>query len=78
MFSHHVCIEKVLSHHVCVEKKYSCKCKIVLIRIKFLLFQAISSHMAWPGSDFQCDFAPIAFVMFSHHVCIEPISFLQM
>ena len=54
------------------------KCKIALITYKFLLLQAISCHMAWLGRDFQCDFAPVAFVMFSHHVCIEPNLFLQM
>ena len=64
MFSHHVFIEKVLSHHVCIEKNYSRKCKIVLIRIKNLLFQAISSYIACSGRDFQCDFASAAFVMF--------------
>ena len=62
-----------LSLHV-----YIIKCKIAPITYKFLLLQAISCHMAWLGRDFQCDFAPVAFVMFSHHVCIEPILLLQM
>ena len=57
---------------MCVKKYfYFYKCKIALITIKFLLFQAISCHMAWPGWDFQCDFAPVAFVMVSLHVCIK-------
>ena len=53
------------------------KCKIALITIKFLLFQAISNHKAWPGQDFQCDFAPVASVIFSLHACYVELHSMQ-
>ena len=52
----------------CVELNFY-KCKIAFIAIKFLLFQAISNHKAWPGQDFQCDFAPVTLVIFS--LCVN-------
>ena len=60
----------------CVQSNFY-KCKIALITIKFLLFQAISNHKAWPGQDFQCDFAPVASVIFSLHACYVELHSMQ-
>ena len=52
-------LQVMSSLHVCIQCAYFYKCKIALIAIKLLLFQAISRPMAWPGRDFQHVFAPV-------------------
>ena len=40
--------------------RYFHKCKIALIAIRLLLFQAISWPLDWSGQDFQYVFPPVA------------------